>query len=396
MTTTLIKNNVYSIRTLDSQRRLFDQLIPLPDGTSYNAYLVVGSEKTALIDSAYPPKVNDFIKDIKEHYKGKIDYIISQHSEQDHSGAFPKLLELYPEAKIVTNPKCKSMINDCLSIPDDKYTLIHDGELLSLGDKTLEFLFTPWVHWPDTMMTYLKEDKILFTCDLFGSHLAVEDLFVKDEAVTHTAAKRYYAEIMMPFRNHIRKHLERLKNYDFEIISPSHGHSYQNPDFILNDYNNWVSENVKNEAVILYVSMYESTATMANYLDKALKDAGVSSKKFDLIDSDAGELVMDIIDAATLVYATPTVLSGPHLVVANAVYLINALRPKARYAAIMGSYGWGSNMVDQLKHLMTNLKTEYLDPVLVRGMPKEPDYKLLDDLAKNIAQKHESLTLAKA
>ncbi|MCK4224707.1 MAG: MBL fold metallo-hydrolase, partial [candidate division Zixibacteria bacterium] len=251
-----LKPNIYSVGAIDWDRRLFDELIPLPDGTSYNAYLIKGSEKTALLDTVDPVKEHELLENLKKLGVKSIDYIIAHHGEQDHSGAIPTILKAYLDAKVVTNPKCKVMLMDLLLIPDDKFITIEDGGTLSLGDKTLEFVYTPWVHWPETMVTYLREDKILFSCDFFGSHLATSDLFVTDEAQVYESAKRYYAEIMMPFQTPIRKNLEKMKDFDIEIIAPSHGPVYDRPNFILEAYKDWVSDRVKNEAVIPYISMH--------------------------------------------------------------------------------------------------------------------------------------------
>ena len=138
----------------------------------------------------------------------RIDYVVAHHAEQDHSGSIPDVLLLYPDAKVVTNAKCKAMLMDLLHIDEDKFITIEDGQTLSLGDKTLQFVFIPWVHWPETMGTYLAEDKILFPCDFFGSHLATSSLFVEDEPMVYEGAKRYYAEIMMPFRSPDKKQSE--------------------------------------------------------------------------------------------------------------------------------------------------------------------------------------------
>ena len=228
-----LKGDIYSVGAIDWDRRLFDELIPLPDGTSYNSYLIKGSEKTALIDTVDPTKGYELIGNLKKLDVKNIDYVISNHAEQDHSGSIPKILELYPDATVVTNPKCKDFLKDLLLIPEDKFIAVNDGDTLSLGNKTLEFILAPWVHWPETMFTYLKEDKILFTCDFLGSHLATSDLFVADEAKVYESAKRYYAEIMMPFRTSIKKHLERIKGIEVEIAATSHGPIYKRPEFIL-------------------------------------------------------------------------------------------------------------------------------------------------------------------
>jgi len=383
-----IKKDIYYVGAVDWDRRLFDELIPLPDGTSYNAYLIKGSEKTALIDTVDPHMEDVLIDNLKDV---KIDYIIAHHGEQDHSGALPRILEKYPDAKIVTNPKCKTILMDLLHIPDDKFITVNDRETLSLGDKTLEFIYAPWVHWPETMLTYLKEDKILFTCDFLGSHLAVSDLFVTDESRVYEAAKRYYAEIMMPFRTTIRKNLEKIKDLKIDIIAPSHGPLYDNPEFILDAYRDWSSDEVKNEVVIPYISMHGSTKEMIDYFVDALIERGITVKPFNLTKTDIGELAMALVDTATIVVGSPTVLVGPHPNVVYAVYLVNILRPKVKFASIIGSYGWGGRMVEQIAGMLTNVKVEILDPVIVKGLPKKEDFKALDRLADEILSKHRGI-----
>ena len=204
-----IRENVFLGGAVDWDRRLFDSLIPLPDGTSYNAYLVKGSEKTVLIDTVDPSKAGILMEQLKD--VEKLDYVIAHHAEQDHSGAIPVVLARYPAAKLITSPKGKPMIMDHLQVAEDRIVSVNDGETLSLGSDTLQFIHTPWVHWPETMVSYLKEQHILFTCDFFGSHLATTDMYATDEARVYESAKRYYAEIMMPFRHTIRNNLEKLK-----------------------------------------------------------------------------------------------------------------------------------------------------------------------------------------
>jgi flavorubredoxin len=198
-----ITDTVQWMGAVDWDRRLFDALIPLPDGTSYNAYFIKASEKNVLLDSADPALSEVLLAQLEGI--DRIDYLVSHHAEQDHSGTIPKVLEKYPAAKLVCSTKAKSMLIDLLAIAEDRFVTVEDGETLSLGDKTLKFIYTPWVHWPETMSTYLQEEKILFSCDFFGSHIATSDLFVTDEGRVYEAAKRYFAEIMMPFRNIIKR-----------------------------------------------------------------------------------------------------------------------------------------------------------------------------------------------
>ena len=386
-----IKQNIYAVGSIDWDRRLFDELIPLPDGTSYNSYLIKGSEKIALIDAVDPTKRHELMENLEQLNINKIDYVISNHAEQDHSGSIPQILELYPDAKVVTNQKCKGMLMDLLLIPEDKFLTINDRETISLGNKTLEFILAPWVHWPETMFTYLKEDKILFTCDFLGSHLATSDLFVTDEARVYEAAKRYYAEIMMPFRTSIKRHLEVIKGMEVEIAAPSHGPVYQRPEFILSAYKEWVSDEVKNEVIVPYISMHGSTEKLVNYFITALMKRDISVKPFNLTRTDIGHLAMALVDAATIVIASPTVLVGPHPLVVYAVYLVNALRPKLRFASVIGSYGWGGRMLEQIKGMTTNLKVEFIEPVIAKGYPREEDFKSLDKLADEILKKHKEV-----
>ena len=383
-----LKPNIYSVGAVDWDRRLFDELIPLPDGTSYNSYLIKGSKKTALIDSVDPTKEQVLLDNLKKLDIDNIDYIISNHAEQDHSGIIPKILELYKKAKVITNPKCKDMLMNLLLIPEDKFITVNDRETISLGNKTLEFIYAPWVHWPETMLTYLREDKILFSCDLFGSHIATSNLFVKNEAKVYESAKRYYAEIMMPFRKIIRKNLEKIKDLDIEIIAVSHGPVYNKPELIINAYKDWISDDVKNEVIIPYISMHGSTKEMVDYFVSALIKKGITVKPFNLTVTDIGELAIALVDAATIVIASPTILVGPHPAVVYAAYLTNALKPKTKFLSIIGSYGWGGKMVKQLSEMIPNLKVELIDPVIIKGFPKDNDFKALDGLADEILRRH--------
>ncbi|MGZ7135556.1 MAG: FprA family A-type flavoprotein, partial [Methanobacterium sp.] len=353
----IIKPEIYYTGVIDWDRRLFDELIPLPDGTSYNSYIVHGNEKTALIDTADPDKKHEFLSNLSKTNL-KIDYIISNHAEQDHSGSIPYVLEKYPEAKVITSPKCMELLKDLHLIPEDKFQTVEDGEVIDLGNKILRFIYTPWVHWPETMVTYLEEDKILFSGDFFGSHLATSDLFVKDEHLVYRAAKRYYAEIMMPFRTIISKNMDKIKDLQIEMVAPSHGPIYDNPEVIFEAYLDWISDVTKNEVIIPYVSMHDSTKTMVDYLVEKLIMSEITVKPFNLTSSDIGELALSLVDASTLIIATPTVLTGPHPSAVYATYLVNSLRPKLKFISIIGSYGWGGRTVELLKGMLTNIRAE--------------------------------------
>ena len=386
-----IKKDIYWAGAIDWDRRLFDELIPLPEGTSYNSYLIKGQKKTALIDTVDPTKEDDLLDNLDDLEIEHLDYLVVNHAEQDHSGTVPLLLEIYPEAKVVTNEKCKKMLMEHLLIVEDRIITVKDNDTLSLGGKTLRFIFAPWVHWPETMLTYLEEDKILFSCDLFGAHLADSNLWVDDEPRAYLSAKRYYAEIMMPFRKNIKKHLERLKDLEINTIAPSHGQIYSHPEFILSAYREWISDEVENEVIIPYVSMHGSVEEMVYILSEELIRNGITVKLFNLSKTDIGTLAIALVNAATIVIASPTVLTGAHPLVVSAVYLANALRPKLRYASIIGSYGWGGKMPENISAMIGNLEAEILSSVIIKGYPKEEDYKSLIKLAGEIVEKHKNL-----
>jgi len=387
----IIKSKIYYVGARDWDRPLFDELIPLPDGTTYNAYLIKGSQKIALLDAVDPTKEAELLDNLRRIGVERIDYVISHHAEQDHSGAIPTILEHFPMAQVVTNQKCANLLKEHLLIPDEKFKIISDGEKLLLGDKTMRFIFTPWVHWPETMSTYLEEDKVLFSCDFFGSHLATSNLFVDDESRVYRSAKRYYAEIMMPFRTNARQNLEKVRNLPIDLIAPSHGPIYPKPDLIMNAYTDWTSDTVKDEVLIPYVSMHGSTAKMVEHLTSALIERDLKVQPFNLSRTDIGELAMALVDAATVVLGSPTVILGPHPAAVTAAYLLNLLRPKTKYLGVIGSYGWGGKMLDQLSAILSGMKAEILSPVIIKGYPKPDDFKALDMLADTIAEKHRNL-----
>ncbi len=386
-----IKEGIYWVGAIDWDRVLFDELVTLPEGTSYNAYVVLGSEKTALIDTVEPHKKEELFRNLDELGIKKLDYIVSNHAEQDHSGAIPDVLEKFPEAKVVTNKKCRDMLIDLLDLPEDAFQLIEEGEELPLGNKTLKFFMAPWVHWPETMFTWVKEDRVLFTCDFLGSHIATSELFdTTDEnrAKVYLETKRYYAEIMMPFRNFIKKHLKLIDELKPEIIAPSHGVVIRDVEFITGAYKRWVSDEVKPMVLIPFVSMHESTRHMVDFLTSELSKNGIVVRPYNLITSDIGNVAMDLVDAAAVVIASPTVLAGAHPSVIYFSYLMNGLRPKTKFISVVGSYGWnGKVMVKHVQETLKNVKAEWIEPVLIKGLPKESDYQKLREFAKELSEK---------
>ncbi|MEO0275780.1 MAG: FprA family A-type flavoprotein, partial [candidate division WOR-3 bacterium] len=204
---------------------------------------------------------------------------------------------------------------------------------------------------------------------------------------------RYYAEIMMPFRKHIIKHLEKLKNYEIEIIAPSHGPVYDQPNLIINAYNEWISDNVKNCVVIPYVSMHGSINKAIDYFVKELIKKGIEAKPFNLIVTDIGELAISLVDCATVVIGTPTVLGGPHPNVFYILYIFKILRPKTKFISLIGSFLWGTNILKFIEDLLKGIDIEMIEPVIFKGYPKDEDLEKIKNLVEKIYQKHKELKL---
>ena len=386
-----LKPGVHAVGVLDWDKPLFDDLIPLPDGTSYNAYLVKGNDKVALLDTVDRAFCDELLANLAAAGVGKLDYVIAQHAEQDHSGSLPAVLARFPEAKVVTNQKCAELLKTHVHLPAEAVTLIKDGDTLDLGGRTLQFIFAPWVHWPETMFTHLREDKILFTCDFLGAHRATSDLFADDETQAYPAAKRYYAEIMMPFRARLHGYIQKIESLGVDMIAPSHGPVHRRPQFILDAHKDWIGDKPKNQAVVAYVSMHGSTKIMVDRLVDGLIARGVGVTRINLPFMDLGQMAMALVDAATLVIGTSTVLAGPHPAAASAAFVANMLRPKARFATVIGSLGWGGKTVETIKGLLGNLKGEFLDPIEIKGLPTEQDLQAIDKLAATIQEKHAGL-----
>ncbi|MCL5734208.1 MAG: FprA family A-type flavoprotein [Actinobacteria bacterium] len=376
---------IYSVGAADWERRLFDSLIPLPEGTSYNAYLVTGSEATVLFDTVDPRKTHVLLENLAG--VERLDYVVLHHAEQDHSGSLGAIVDRFPGARLICSPKAAEILGTHLRIATESFTTVEDGEEISLGNKTMRFLHTPWVHWPETMCTYLVEDKVLVTCDLFGSHLATSDLFVR-EAEVIPAAKRYFAEIMMPFRPAVKRNLDKLAPLPVDLIAPSHGPAYADPSVIVAAYRDWVEGPPKNLAVIPYVTMHGSTLAMVERLTAGLIDKGIKAEPFDLSVVDLGGLATNLVDVATIVVGTPTVMLQPHPVVMSAINLVGVLRPNVKFLSVMVSYGWSSKAVETIASMTAGLKAEIIEPVVVKGLPGPDELALVDALADAIAAKH--------
>ncbi|MGI5939314.1 MAG: FprA family A-type flavoprotein [Thermoleophilia bacterium] len=377
--------NLYWVGAVDWERRLFDSLVPTPEGTSYNSYLLRARDATVLFDTVDPTKTQTLLDNLAS--VDHIDYVVIHHVEQDHSGSLPAILDRFPTARVLCGPRAVDLITTHLHVDPATLHVMADGEELSLGDKTLRFVHTPWVHWPETISTFLVEDKVLLSGDFFGSHLATTDVFAQIDEVL-PLAKRYYAELMMPVRTVVARNLGKVEQLDPAIIAPTHGPAYDQPSLIINAYREWVEGAPHNLVLIPYVTMHASTQKLVERLTGSLINHGVKVELIDAVGADMGHLATSLVDAATIVVGTPTVLTGPHPTIVPIVFLANALRPKVQNLSVVGSYGWATNMVDVIKSLTSGLKAELIDPVVVKGSPQDEDLARIDALAATIAAKH--------
>lgn len=382
-----ISRNVYWVGIEDKDRRLFDSLIPLPEGTTYNAYLVMGEQKRALIDTTNPGFETSFEDRIRQVTNpAELDYVIMNHAEPDHAGGIPYVMALAKNAKLITTKIGARMADRYYKVPADRTRTVADGDTLDLGGKTLRFIEAPMLHWPETMFTYLPEDRILFSCDFFGSHLArgLYDDEV-DDLIVH--AQKYFGEIVMPFRNMAQKALEKIKALQMDRIAPSHGPIYRNPERILEPYNRWASGETKRKATMVYVSMWNSTERMVHAIAETLASEGIETAQYNMASADIGDVAKDLVDSRAIVLGAPTVLGGAHPLGLQATNLVKVLRPPARFAVILSSYGWGGGAIKHIQETLGPSKIEIVGTIQVNGPPSDNDIAGIMELGKTLAKR---------
>jgi flavorubredoxin len=382
-----IARDVFWVGAKDWNRRMFDALVPLPQGTSYNAYLVKGKEKTALIDTVNPGFEEEFEDKINlVSSLEKLDYLIMNHAEPDHSSAIRYIMDRAPGSVLVTTERGVKMARLYHDLPDARIKVVADGDVIDLGGKNLHFIEAPWLHWPETMFTYLPEDKVLFPCDFFGAHTA-QGVYDEDLEDLIPLAKRYYGEIMMPFGNMGAKALEKIKDLDIAIIAPSHGPIYKTPQRILEPYTKWTAGKTDNKALIVYVSMWGSTKLMVRTIAETLLKEGVDVRIYDLEVADTGDIARELVDSRAVIIGAPTVLAGMHPLALYGTYLVKALKPPAKYGVILGSFGWGGGALKQAGDILVPSKMEIIGTLQVKGKPSEEDLKKVEEIGRELAKK---------
>lgn len=389
-----ISPNIFWVGIEDWNRRVFDAFIPLPYGTSYNSYLIVGNDKTALIDTTNPGYEEMLLKKISQILPPeKIDYIIMNHAEPDHASGIPTVMRVAKNAKVVATKLGASMAEVYFDVPPERRMAVKEGDKLELGGKTLKFIEAPWLHWPETMFTFDVEDRILFPCDFFGAHLTSDKLYADEVSkLLFPEAKRYYAEIMMPFAASAQKALDKVKPLNPKIIAPSHGPVYRNPKPIIEAYEKWTRGPLERKVVIVYVSMWGSTQKLERVITETISSEGVEAVPYNLTVADISHVLRDLVDASAVIIGTPTVLGGPHPLALYAGELVASFGVRGKIAAVFGSFGWGGGAIRRLKSRLEQGAFTVVDTLEIRGPPKPEHVEKAVALGKTVAEKVKETT----
>ncbi|MCB7128884.1 MAG: FprA family A-type flavoprotein [Candidatus Brocadiales bacterium] len=384
-----IAPGIFWVGVLDRERTLFDSFMKLRYGTTYNAYLIVGREKVALVDTVSVGFGDLLLKKISEIVKPEaIDYVVMNHAEPDHGGVIPGVLSLAGGATLLASKKGLSAAKLYYDVPENRMEAVGEETRIDLGGKTLRFIDAPWLHWPETMFTYCEEDKAVFTCDFLGAHVAADSIY-EDEIgeIVLSEAKRYYGEIMMVFIKPVMKALDKLKELDIKIVAPSHGPVYRNPQPILDAHEEWTRGPLKAKAVVIYVSMYGSTATLAQTVIDALKEEGIEVAAFNMVEADASNIVSDLVDCSAIVFGSPAFYGGMHPKLATPVEVIRSIRPRGKMLATFGSYGWGAGAAKEIKTRLVPTGFDVIETLEIQGPPKVDVLERARAFGKTIANK---------
>ncbi|MGA2061820.1 MAG: FprA family A-type flavoprotein [Thermoguttaceae bacterium] len=342
-------------------------------GATYNAYLV-RDEKTALIDAVKAPYADDLLAKISALCPpDKIDYVVCNHAEPDHSGALPRALAAMPRAVLVCDKKCAEILAEHYDTSAWKTRIVATGDTISLGRRTLRFIETPMVHWPESMFTYVPEEKLLFSMDAFGQHYASAERF-DDESPMETVmdeAKTYYANIIMPYGKSVKACLERIKELDVEMIAPSHGIIWRrHADGILAAYRQWMECTPEPKVLIVYDSMWENTGAMAQAILEGATRPGVQVKLIHLRRSNLTRLATEVLDAAAIAFGSPTLNHNMMPAAAAALCYLEGLKPRGKCGFAFGSYGWGRGGAENVDQRLRDIGWEILrEPIWAKYRP---------------------------
>lgn len=360
-------------------------------GSSYNAFLIL-DKKTVLIDTVKAEFADQLIDNISKIIDPKkIDYIISNHTEMDHSGSLPRVMHKVGEEKPLF---CSKMGQKNLSRHFRQkwnYRPVENGEELSLGSRTITFLETRMLHWPDSMFSYLKEDRILFSSDAFGQHYAGMEKFddiVGDAIMPH--AKKYFANILLLYSPLILKLVEHVTNLklEFNMICPDHGILWRkDPGKIINAYVRWSRQEAKNKAVVIYDTMWHSTEKMAEAIVAGLSEQGIEARPMHLRKWNRSDIMTEVLDAKAIIVGSPTLNNGLFPTVSDFLTYMKGLKPKNKIGAAFGSYGWSGESVNLIKNELESMNIEIIDPGLkVQYVPDNQSLEACIELGNKIGK----------
>jgi anaerobic nitric oxide reductase flavorubredoxin len=393
-----LSSDVNWVGVNDTETPFFESLWPIPEGVSYNSYLIRGSEKTALVDSVHEKNaLEHFDKIGKLTDLADIDYLVINHMEPDHTGAVPELLEKASNAKVVFTPIAHLLFKKFYGFEPASIIVKGEAAEISLGNKTLRFIQTRWLHWPETMCTYLVEDKILFSCDAFGSFkklpvgviLESEMDIVKQN--TFESSQKYFASVFYGERKWILKALQKFDKLDLKIdvLAPSHGPVYtDNAMKVLHKWTSWSKGTYTKTVVVVYGSMYGMTAKCLNAIIEGVSEAGGKVVSFNLSEDDAVNALAALVEAPALIVGSPTYEREVFPKVVDFLNLLKTKKFSNRFASVFGSFGWSGEATRKLFAELTALGFELVEkPLLFNGSPTEEDLEKARYLGKVVAEK---------
>jgi flavorubredoxin len=381
-----IADNVYYLGSKDPNLRKFDALVHLPQGTSYNSYLAKGRKKTALIDTVAPGFHRELLSKLDQLINiDELDYLVMNHAEADHASAIKSILEKSP-AILLTSSKGAKMAERFFNVSADRIQVVDFDQPVDLGGKSLNFIDAPWLHWPETMFTYIPEDKILFSGDFFGGHIS-QGIYDRDVDNSITAARSYFAEIMLPYRNFGKKALEKIAGMDISMIAPTHGPVYRETKTILDHYKYWCSGETKEKLLVAYTTIWGGSEAMAILIADSLRTHGIAVKMYNMGNTEFTEISSEMIDSRGLVLVTPTIMGNMHPLATLFMNIAKLYKASFKYGAIITSYGWAKSATKHAVDAMEAAKIEVVGSVDVNGPALEDDIIAIQELGDNMAAK---------
>ncbi|MCX8184818.1 MAG: FprA family A-type flavoprotein [Sulfolobales archaeon] len=395
-----IVKDVYWVGVNDCVKDLFESLWPIPSGISYNAYVVEGSEGAAVIDGVDRHLTYEYIEKIRE-VVGDLDrvkYVVINHLEPDHHASTPALLSLARNARIVISPVGAKIIQSLYQVPRDRIVEVLDGGVLNLGGKTLKFIFTPWIHWPETMMTYLEEEGVLFSCDAFGSYGALAGGIFDDEVDLEyylEEARRYFSNIVLKYSRNVSEAISKIEKLGLKIsvIAPSHGPIYRRHiDKIFSLYRDLYQPKLRVKASIIYGSMYGRTEEIVERVAEALRKKDVTVELIDAARVHPSYVLHYVVDSGAIVFIYPTydaAVFPPVLDIANYLHIKQVGR--GRVAAVLNTSSWGP-AIREIVDLLNKSGFQVLDAVSIKAIPTPEDEKRIEELIEKLAMELKKLT----